>query len=167
MVIFKPLHKVIISLNHSEKGCIEMKPVIEKIVAWGHRNITAKNKSTFEITKEAHLTKKGDCVIAVNASKGALDLDPNFKKMAAKKNSKISIQIEIDNVIQTVFGVGGLSLTFQHPTDLVARKSTFQCGRTLMIKSNKAAFDFSSEFIANIQCPEKKILITLMAEVIE
>ena len=144
-----------------------MKQVIERIVAWGHENITAKNRSTFEITKDTHLTKKGDCVIAVNASKGALDLDPNFKKLASQKNSKISMRIEIGDIIQTVFGVGGLSLTFQHPTDLVARKSNFQCGRTLMIKSNKAAFDFSSEFIANIQCPEKKILITLIAEVIE
>jgi len=144
-----------------------MKPVIEKIIAWGHENITAKNKSTFEITKDVHLTKKGDCVIAVNASKGALDLDPNFKTIATTNNSKISMHIKVDDVEQTVLGVGGLGLTFQHPTDLVVRKSNFQCERTLMIKSNKAASDFSSEFIANVQNPEKKIFVTITAEITE
>ena len=139
----------------------------EKIVGWGHQNITARNKSTFEITKESSLTKKGDCIIAVNASKGASELNLDFKQLAKQKDAKISVTIEVDGLIETAIGLGGPVLTFIHPSDLVARMSDFYCGRTLMIKSNKAAIDFSTEFITKIQSPNQKILITLITEINE
>ena len=144
-----------------------MKQVVERIIGWGHENIVAKNKSTFEITKDSYLTTKGDCIIAVNASKGAFDLDPSFKKVAAQNKTEISMHIKVDDCEQAVSGRGGSSLTFQHPTDLVVRKSNFQCERTLMIRSNKAAFDFPSDFVAKLQQPENKIFVTIIAEIIE
>ncbi len=141
--------------------------MFEKIVGWGHQNITARNKSTFEITKESSLTKKGDCIIAVNASKGASELNLDFKQLAKQKDAKISVTIEVDGLIETAIGLGGPVLTFTHPSDLVARMSDFHCGRTFMIKSNKAAIDFSTEFITKIQSPNQKILITLITEINE
>ncbi len=141
--------------------------MFEEIVGWGHKNITARNKSTFEITTESYLTKKGDCIIAVNASKGASELNLDFKQLAKKKDAKISVTIEVDGLIETTLGFGGPGLTFTHPSDLVARMSDFHCGRTLMVKSNKAAIDFSTEFITKIQRPNQKILITLITEINE
>jgi hypothetical protein len=41
--------------------------IFEKIEAWGHPNVSANNRTTFEVTKEDHLTRRGDCIIAINA----------------------------------------------------------------------------------------------------
>ena len=46
--------------------------VNEYIEAKGHPNISAKNKKTFEITKENWLTERGDCIVAVGANSYAL-----------------------------------------------------------------------------------------------
>jgi len=138
---------------------------VERITAWGHENITAENRSTFEITKEPYLTKRGDCIIAVNSSKGASDLNPDFRRLAARDDAKISVTIEAGGLMATAFGWGGPELTFEHPTDLVARRSSYQCSRTFMIKSNKAASDLSHELIQVIKNSDQKVLITLIAEV--
>jgi len=138
---------------------------VERITAWGHGNITAKNRLTFEITKEPYLTRRGDCIIAVNSSKGSSDLTLNFRRLAGREDAKISVTIGAGGLMDTAFGWGGPDLTFEHSTDLVARRSSYQCSRTFMIKSNKAASDLSHELIQVIKNPNQKILITLIAEV--
>ncbi|HIP58595.1 MAG TPA: DUF371 domain-containing protein, partial [Archaeoglobus profundus] len=35
----------------------------EVITAWGHPNITAKHRTTLEITKDEELSIRGDCII--------------------------------------------------------------------------------------------------------
>ncbi|MCK4425081.1 DUF371 domain-containing protein, partial [Candidatus Bathyarchaeota archaeon] len=37
--------------------------ITETIFAYGHENIQATHRSTFEITKDARLSEKGDCVV--------------------------------------------------------------------------------------------------------
>jgi hypothetical protein len=138
---------------------------VERIEAWGHRNITARNKATFEITKESWLTTRGDCIIAVRASKGVIDLDASFKRVARVDGAKISVLIEVDSFREVAIGCGSSGLSFEHPTDLVARKSGYLCGRTLMIWSDKAAYNFSRNFVRAVQDPKKSIRITLTAEV--
>ncbi|MDH5770002.1 MAG: DUF371 domain-containing protein [Candidatus Bathyarchaeota archaeon] len=139
--------------------------VFEEIEAWGHRNITARNKATFEIAKESWLTTRGDCIVGVRASKGAIDLSDDFKRVARIEGAKLSVLMEVDGFREVALGCGGPSLSFEHPTDLVARKSGYVCGRTLMIGSDKAACDFSRNFVRIIQDPKKRIRITLTAEV--
>ncbi|MEM2324735.1 MAG: DUF371 domain-containing protein, partial [Archaeoglobaceae archaeon] len=43
--------------------------MIFEILAFGHSNITAKHRTTFEITKDQEISKRADCVIGVKASK--------------------------------------------------------------------------------------------------
>ena len=138
---------------------------VERIEAWGHGNITAKNKATFEITKEPWLTTRGDCIIAVRSSKGAMNLNDSFKRAANVDGSKISVLIEADGFREVAVGCGGLGLSFDHPTDLVARKSGYVCGRTLMTWSDKAACNFSRDLVRAIQDPTKRIRITITADV--
>lgn len=38
----------------------------------GHRNITAKHRTTLEITKDEEITRKADCIIGVRADKAIL-----------------------------------------------------------------------------------------------
>jgi len=136
----------------------------EILEAYGHSNVRATHKTTFEFTKDPHLTLRGDCVIAIRASKGAVDLSSEFKELARKKDSKITVTIRVGRVKETAVGYGDPKLLLTHPTDLVARKSDFVCGRTLMIHSNKAACNFSSKLIKALLNPNQRVGITLTVE---
>ena len=68
--------------------------VSEIISAHGHENIQSTNKATFEITMENHLTKRGDCIIAVCATKGAAGLNPQFRNAASVEGALMTIEIE-------------------------------------------------------------------------
>jgi len=138
-----------------------MKPVISVIFARGHENIQATHKTTFEITKGPALTKRGDCIIAVEATKGAADLPLEFKKTARKKGAQIMITIEAGELIEVVKSMGSPRLLFTHPTDLVVRKSGYVCGRTLAIRADKVASDLSRKFVEKIKDPSQRITITL------
>lgn len=137
---------------------------VELISAHGHRNVQSTNKTTFEITKENHLTKRGDCVIAVGAAKGAIDLNPRFKAVARSQDARIKIKIEVNGEEETVTAWGNPKLLFTHSTDLVVRKSDYVCGRTLAVGADKAACDLSRRLIEKLRNPNQKVKITLTAE---
>ncbi len=139
--------------------------IVEILEAWGHRNILAENKATFEITKEIHLSKKGDCIAAIRASKGACDLSEEFKNLAKKENARITVIFQVENKREVVIGRGSPQLTFNNPKNLVARKSSYTCGRTLMIKTDKAAADLSRHLIKNLKNENQKIEIILIVDV--
>jgi hypothetical protein len=141
-----------------------MKPVIIVIFAHGHENIQATHETTFEITKEPTLTKRGDCIIAVEATKGAADLPLEFKEAARKKSAQITITIEAGELKEIVRTKGSPRLLFTHPTDLVVRKTDYVCGRTLAIRADKVASDLSRKLIEKIQDPRQRIRITLAVE---
>ncbi|MBA7490955.1 hypothetical protein ES702_01499 [subsurface metagenome] len=138
--------------------------ITEIVDACGHENIRSTHKTTFEITKESTLTKRGDCVIAVGATKGAKDLSSEFKDAMKREDVQITITIEADEVREVVKARGSPQLLFTHQTDMVVRKSNYICGRTIAIKANKAAKDISKKLIEKIQNPSQKIKITLTVE---
>jgi len=141
-----------------------MKPVIIVFFAHGHENIQATHETTFEITKETTLTTRGDCIIAMEATKGAADLPLEFKEAARKKGAQITITIEAGELREIVRTRGSPRLLFTHPTDLVVRKTDYVCGRTLAIKADKAASDLSRKLVEKIQDPSQRIGITLTVE---
>lgn len=136
----------------------------EVIHAHGHEDIRSNHMTTFEITKESSVTKRGDCIIAVGATKGAADLHPRFKVAARNEVSQITIMIEAGGLREIVKAKGSSRLLFTHPTDLVVRKSNYVCGRTLAIRADKAASDFPRKLIEKIRNPSQKIKITLTVE---
>jgi hypothetical protein len=138
--------------------------VVEVIHAKGHENILSTNKTTFEVTRETHLTKRGDCIITVNADKAAANLSQEFKTTLKKENAKLTIIIEVNGEKEIVKALGNPKLTLTHLTDLVVRKSSFICNRTLAISADKAAKDFSRTFVRKLQNPKQAALITLIAE---
>ena len=138
--------------------------IVEVVMARGHENIRSTHETTFEITKESSLTKRGDCIIALSATKGASDLCPEFKEAAKREGAQITISIEAGDVKEIVKAEGSPRLTFLHPTDLVVRKSDYICSRTIAIKADKAAADFSRELVGKMQNPGQKIKITFALE---
>ncbi len=138
---------------------------IEEIVAFGHKLIKSVHRTTFEITKDEHLTERGDCIIAVKANKAARDLNERFKKAARKPKAEITIIIEAGDEREFVRAFGDPNLTFTHPTDIVVRKSSYVCGRTVAVKASKAACDLSRKLVEKLKDPEQRVKITLIVKV--
>ncbi len=136
-------------------------PISEVIHAIGHRNVLATHRSTLEITQESHLTKEGNCIIAVSADKGLSDLGNDFKRCLLSKDAKITLLITVCGIVDTVIAHGSPQLILTHPTDMVVRKSSHICSRTLAIKTDKAAYDLSRELVEKLKIPEQEVKITL------
>jgi hypothetical protein len=137
--------------------------VVEVIYARGHPNIRSTHKTTLQFTKEKTLTERGDCIVAVAATKSAKDLSPEFKRAAQHPKAKITIIIEADNIRETINAQGSPRLSFMHSTDLVVRKSGYVCGRTLAVQADKAAGDLSRKLVEKLRNPEQTVKITLIA----
>ena len=138
--------------------------IIEKIEAYGHENVRSTHPTTFEITKEKKLTKRGDCIVAVGATKGARDLSLEFKEAAKREDTKITVAVEAGGVRETVRAAGSPQLLLTHPTDLVIRKSDYACDRTVAMRASKAARNFSRNLVEKLKNPSQEVTITLTAE---
>ena len=121
-----------------------------KIMAKGHENVLSLHKSTFEITKDKDLSLAGDCIIGLDIDKSMEDFPEEFKEKLANEDTKVIVELKTPNASDTIEGYGHHDLTLSHPTDIVCRKSTFVCSRTLMIKSNKAAIDLNRDLIKDL-----------------
>jgi len=124
--------------------------IIEEVIAYGHPNIRATHRSTFEITKESMLTKKGDCIIGVRSNKACKDISEMFKKSLRNKVA-VKVIIECNCVKDEVIGYGDPNLILSDPTSIVIRKSDHICPRTLLINANKAACDLDRRLVSSIK----------------
>ncbi|MBN2013858.1 MAG: DUF371 domain-containing protein [Candidatus Altiarchaeota archaeon] len=122
----------------------------ERISALGHRNVSARHETTFEVTKEKHLTPRGDCIISVSADKAFPELSEEFKKTLRGDDTVLEITISCAGLSEKVIAHGSCDLQLSHPTDLVVRRSSFICERTLAIRADKAAIDFNRELVKSL-----------------
>ena len=139
--------------------------VQEVIFGYGHENIKATHKTTFEFTKDTHLSKKGDCIVAVAADKALADLTAEFRENLRKPHAKLTITIEADGITDQVNALGFPQLVLAHLTDIVVRKSDYVCSRTLAVHADKAAQDISRGLVEKLKNPEQKVKITLVVHV--
>lgn len=142
------------------KLLMEIKPVKEEIIAYGHPNITATHKTTFEITKEESLGKEGSCIIGVRANKACNDLSEEFKN-ALKEGKKVEIRIEVEEISDKIIAFGSPALKMSDEKSIVIRKSDYIDKRTLAILADKAACDIKREIIERMKNPQTKMRILL------
>ena len=119
--------------------------------AYGHENVIGEHKTTVEITTEDYLTKQGTCIIGVKATQKLSELSSEIRKLVTLETTKIILSMEIAGIKEQVSGTGGNSLTYSDSTSMVARTSSFQSGRTLMINADKAATNLSREFVSQLR----------------
>jgi len=134
----------------------------EVIIAHGHENVKATHKTTLEITKDGHLTGKGDCILAVGADKAIDDLSSDFKKKLRNDHAQLAVMIEVNGAFETVNAVGNARLILAHAGDIVIRKGAFIDNRTLAIHANKAANEMSRELVKLLKNPKQQAKITLI-----
>ena len=137
--------------------------IIETIHCRGHKNVRAQHKSTFEITKETDLSPNGDCIIAVGADRGAADLSPAFRDALSRDGTILTTTLSCGGITATVRSEGCPGITLTHGTDLVWRRSTFLCPRTIAVYSDHTACELPRELIEKLQ-NEEEMIVTLRAE---
>jgi uncharacterized protein len=134
--------------------------VSDTIRAKGHHNILATHKTTLQITKDDHISKRADCVVAVSADKSLRDLASDVKRALRSNTAKMRLTIQAGHMSEVIGGFGSTALTLSDTDDMVIRKSTFTSGRTLMISADKAARDLDRMFVEKLKQPEN-ITITI------
>jgi uncharacterized protein len=135
--------------------------VTEVIFGFGHENIQATHHATVEFTKDAHLSRNGDCILVVATDKGLADLSPEFKVALQQPHAKLTIKIEAGGISEEIHAHGSQQLVLTHPQEMVIRKSDYPSDRTLGIHADKAAKDLSRELVEKLKNPKQKTKITL------
>jgi hypothetical protein len=159
-MVFYTESGVYIPTESGWKLLMEIKPVKEEIIAYGHPNITATHKTTFEITKAEEIKKDADCIIGVRANKACKDLSKELKD-ALKEGKKVEIKIQVEGIEDVIIAYGSPALKLSNGEDIVVRKSDFIDNRTLAILANKAACDLKKELIEKLKNPNVEIKIIL------
>lgn len=140
------------------------KQTTEIFWAQGHPNIQAIHPTTLMFTKDMHVSKNGDCIVAMSADKSVVDLTAQFKKELQKPNAKVTVTIDAGGFREEIKALGSPKLCLCHATDIVIRKSDYICNRTLAICADKSSIDLPRALVEKLQDPKQKIKITLSVE---
>ena len=130
----------------------------------GHENIRSNHQKTIEITKESHLTPRGDCIIGVNAKSSCADLPEELKNKLKSNKSKVSFSIKVGSEEFVIEGRGHPDLILTHTEDIVIRKSDFICPRTLAIKCDRASNLLPRSMVTQLQDPKTVGIFTIAVE---
>ncbi len=115
------------------------------------------------VTTDEHLSKEGDCILAVRAEKGLDDLLPDLKEIIRNEEAEVVFIMEASGQKLVVRGRGHPGLTLSSPSDMVIRKSGFICDRTLMIKADVASSDIPAEFVRLLEGHNREVHVTIRA----
>ncbi|NWF96105.1 MAG: DUF371 domain-containing protein [Candidatus Thorarchaeota archaeon] len=115
--------------------------------AHGHENVIGNHQTTLEITKETHLSRKGTCIIAVGADLALSEMSSEIRGLAISPATRIVLRMSAGGHTETVRGRGSGGLTYMDSISMVVRKSSYECGRTLMVLADKAASDLNRAFV--------------------
>ena len=132
-----------------------------EIQFYGHKNIRSLHQKTIEITTDSNLTLNGDCIIGVNADYACNDIPEKMKKLLRSSKTNILFTIKVKDFSFKVKGKGHDELILTHPHDIVIRKSSFVCPRTLATNCNKASDSIPRKIIKLLQNPDTKGIFTI------
>jgi len=142
-----------------------MPSVVERFSAYGHPDVTATHRSTFEITTDEHLTSAGTCIIAVRSEKGAADLSPEFGELLRTPGFGLVTCLSCGNTAATIRSCGSPDLALNHQTDLVWRRSSFTCGRTIGLYSDHTAATIPRDMITLLRGGERlDVILTVISD---
>lgn len=136
----------------------------DEITFFGHPNVQSFHARTVEITKDEHLTLKGDCIIGVRASKACADLDAAVRSRLITAGSHVRIDVIVGNDVYTITGSGDDRLTLKNTHDIVIRKTNFVCPRTLSVRCDRASSDIPRKMVEALRNPETKGLFRITVE---
>ena len=125
--------------------------------------VLATHGRTIEITTEEHLTPKGDCILGVRAEKGLADVSAPLKKALLSDAVRVRFTIKAPGGEFSFMARGSPSLTFEDRADIVIRKSSFVCGRTIAVGAGSAASDLPRALVGSLKSPDSAGLLRIEA----
>jgi hypothetical protein len=138
--------------------------VQDELIFYGHPNIRSLHAKTIEITKDEHLTPRGDCIIGVKANKACADLDESFKHRLKSNLSVIKIEIMVGDESFIISGRGDERLSMLNSNDIVIRKTNFVCPRTMSVLCDKASSDVPRKLVRILQDQQTKGIFRITLE---
>lgn len=127
----------------------------------GHPLVLGTHPTTFEVTRGDHLTRNGNCIIGIGAEKGCAGLSPAFRSVLAHDDAILVTRFVCNGIVAEVRSYGSSQFTLDHPEDMVWRKSSFVCGRTIGIRSDRVALTLPRELmLALAQGKEMVVILT-------
>lgn len=131
--------------------------------AHGSPKITATHRTTLEITTEEIRSRRGDCIVATCAEVGLSSLPEELKSRMRVDGNPIVLKIEAAGSVEVVRGEGDSRLMLSSDCEMVSRKGDYVCGRTMMVRADKAAADLRRDFVSLLKDPNMRIKITISA----
>ena len=131
-------------------------PFSVKFTARGHPNVKSTHKTTFMTTMEDELSTRGDCIIVVGSEMGLRDMPDEAKRLARDEDTRILFRLTVDHLVFEAHGHGHPGLEYTDPIDMVARRSNYTCGRTLM--------DIPEAVVEALKNPETMVQIEITYE---
>ncbi|MEP0826142.1 MAG: DUF371 domain-containing protein [Nitrososphaera sp.] len=138
--------------------------VQDEVIFFGHPNVQSLHGKTLEITKDEHLTLRGDCILGVRATKACADLNETLKRRLSTSGSIVRVEIMVGSESFVIKGMGDERLSLMNPHDIVIRKTNFVCPRTLSIRCDKASSDVPRNMVKILQDDEAKGIFRITVE---
>ncbi len=138
--------------------------VQDQVTFYGHPNIRSLHAKTIEITKDEHLTPRGDCIIGVKANKACADLDQSLKHRLRSNTSVVKIEIIVGDESFLISARGDQRLSMLNAHDIVIRKTNFVCPRTMSVLCDKASSDMPRKLVKMLQDQETKGIFRITLE---
>ena len=138
--------------------------VQDEVTFYGHPNIRSLHAKTIEITKDEHLTPRGDCIIGVKADKACADLDESFKRRLKSNSSVVRMEIMVGEESFLISGMGDEGLSMLNAHDIVIRKTNYVCPRTMSVLCDKASSDIPRKLVKMLQDQETKGIFRITLE---
>lgn len=114
----------------------------------GHPNVRSLHRSTIEVTTARTLTPAGDCIVGVGASHGCAGLPGALKAALRDGRSRVRVTLLAGGLEYAVSGRGDPRLALSHPDDIVVRRSSFACPRTLAVGCDGSASEVPREMVS-------------------
>jgi uncharacterized protein len=138
--------------------------VQDEIIFYGHPNVQSVHTKTIEITKDEHLTLRGDCIIGVLASKGCADLDETLKYRLKSDSAIVKMEVMVGKESFQITGTGDQRLQLSHRHDIVLRRTEFVCSRTISVRCDKASSEIPREIVRMLQDKRTRAIFRVTVE---
>ena len=138
--------------------------VQDDVTFYGHPNVRSLHTKTIEITKDEHMTPRGDCIIGVRANKACEDLDEALKRRLKSNSAVVRIEIMVGDESFIITGMGDHRLSMLNPHDIVIRRTNFACPRTMSVLCNKASSEVPRKIVETLQDQNTKGIFRVTIE---
>lgn len=116
---------------------------------------------TIEVTRSRALTPAGDCVVGVGASCACAGLPEALKARLRDARAVVSVEIAVGGLSFGLRGRGDPALALSDGQDIVLRRSSYACPRTLAVGCDAASDSVPREMVRALRDPGARARLSI------